>query len=62
VLGTVWLTEERCNGTFFHVFQGKLFIRDFTRHKSIVLTAGHSYLAPNALPKRGDSDGDNDGD
>ena len=62
VLGTIWLTEERCNGTFFHVFKGTLFIRDFTRHKSIVLRAGRSYLAPNALPKRTDSDGDNDGD
>jgi hypothetical protein len=63
VLGTIWLTEERCTGTFFHVYEGTLFIQDFTRHKSIVLHAGHSYLAPNALPKKPhDSDGDNDGD
>jgi hypothetical protein len=46
VRGTVWLTEERCNGTYFRVLRGVLFIRDFTRHKHVILRAGHSYLAP----------------
>lgn len=65
VRGTIWLTENRCDGTYFRVVKGTLWIRDFTRHRSIVLHAGHSYLAPNALPKpkpKTDSDGDNDGD
>jgi hypothetical protein len=45
VRGTVWLTENRCSGTFFFVRKGTLRIRDFVRHKTIILHAGHSYLA-----------------
>lgn len=64
VQGTIWQTKELCDGTFFHVVQGTLRIRDFTRHKTIILRAGHSYLAPSSLPKRisTDGDGDHDGD
>jgi hypothetical protein len=62
VRGTIWLTENRCDGTYFRVIEGTLWIRDFTRHKSVILRAGHSYLAPNALPSRKDRDGDQDGD
>jgi hypothetical protein len=61
VRGTVWLTENRCNGTFFHVVEGTLRIRDFTRHRTVILHAGHSYLAP-APPRHRDRDGDGDGD
>jgi hypothetical protein len=46
VLGTIWLTENLCDGTFFHVVQGTLRIRDFTRHKTVIIKTGHSYLAP----------------
>jgi len=45
VQGTIWLTENRCSGTFFHVVEGTLKIRDFVKHKTIILHAGHSYLA-----------------
>lgn len=45
VRGTVWLTEERCNGTFFKVEEGTLKVRDFGRDKTVVLTAGEKYLA-----------------
>lgn len=62
VRGTIWFTQNRCDGTYFHVVEGKLWIRDFTRHRSVVLTAGHSYLAPSALPRHTDHDGDHDGD
>jgi hypothetical protein len=58
VRGTIWLTENRCDGTFFHVVKGTLFIRDFTRHRSIVLHAGHSYLARSQPPDTFDHDGD----
>jgi hypothetical protein len=45
VRGTIWLTENRCDGTYFHVREGTLRIRDFVKHKTIILHAGHSYLA-----------------
>lgn len=62
VRGTIWLTENRCDGTYFHVVEGTLWIRDFTRHRSVVLRAGHSYLAPRAVVRRKDRDGDYDHD
>jgi hypothetical protein len=45
VQGTIWLTENRCDGTFFFVRKGTLKIRDFAKHRTIILHAGHSYLA-----------------
>lgn len=58
VRGTIWFTENRCTGTYFHVVRGVLFIRDFTRHKNVILRAGHSYLAPSQPPDTADHDGD----
>jgi hypothetical protein len=58
VLGTIWLTENLCSGTYFHVVEGTLYIRDFTLHRSVVLRAGHSYLAPSQPPDVYDHDGD----
>ncbi len=46
VRGTYWLTEDRCDGTFFKVKQGVVVVRDFTRHRTVTLHAGQSYLAP----------------
>lgn len=60
VRGTIWLTEERCNGTFFRVVEGTLRIRDFTRHRTIILHAGRSYLAPRPATDAFDNDGDSD--
>lgn len=51
VRGTIWLTENLCVGTFFHVVEGVLRIRDFTLHKTVILRAGHSYLARSTPPK-----------
>jgi hypothetical protein len=62
VQGTIWLTEERCGGTFFHVVQGVLRIRDFTLHKTVILRAGHSYLASSQPPDTFDHDGDYNND
>lgn len=45
VRGTIWFTEDRCDGTFFKVASGVVKVRDFPRHKSIALPAGKSYLA-----------------
>jgi hypothetical protein len=46
VRGTFWLTEDRCDGTFFRVTEGVVVVRDFTRHTTVVLRAGEHYLAP----------------
>jgi hypothetical protein len=59
--GTIWLTENRCSGTFFYVAEGTLRIRDFVRHKTIILHAGHTYLARRPKPKD-KFDNDNDAD
>ena len=45
VRGTIWLTEDRCNGTFFKVRRGVVTVRDFPRDRTLALPAGKSYLA-----------------
>jgi hypothetical protein len=45
VRGTRWLTEDRCDGTLTRVTNGAVAVRDFKRHRSVVVRAGHSYLA-----------------
>ena len=47
VRGTAWLTSDRCDGTLTTVQQGSVVVRDFTRKKSVTVSAGKSYLAPN---------------
>jgi hypothetical protein len=43
--GTAWLTEDRCEGTFTRVSEGAVSVRDLRRHRSVLVEAGHSYLA-----------------
>jgi hypothetical protein len=45
VEGTRWLVEDRCDGTFVKVLQGVVRVRDFRKHKTVRVRAGHSYLA-----------------
>jgi CSLREA domain-containing protein len=46
VEGTIWLVEDRCNGTtFFRTRRGIVKVRDFVKHKSLPLPAGKTYLA-----------------
>jgi streptogramin lyase len=45
VRGTRWLTVDRCDGTLTRVTQGSVAVRDFTRHRTVVVRAGHSYVA-----------------
>jgi CSLREA domain-containing protein len=45
VRGTIWLTEDRCDGTFFKVRRGVVTIRDFSAGRTLKLPAGKSYLA-----------------
>ena len=45
VRGTMWLTQDRCDGTLVFVRHGLVAVRDFSLRKTKVVKAGHSYLA-----------------
>jgi hypothetical protein len=45
VRGTIWLTQDRCDGTLVRVRRGLVGVRDFKKHKTVAVPAGHSYLA-----------------
>jgi CSLREA domain-containing protein len=46
VEGTIWLVEDRCDGTtFFRTRKGIVKVRDFVKNKSLPLPAGKTYLA-----------------
>jgi hypothetical protein len=45
VRGTIWLVEDRCEGTFTKVTRGTVRVRDLKRKKTVTVKAGHSYLA-----------------
>ena len=45
VRGTIWLVEDRCEGTFTKVKRGTVQVRDLRRKKTVTIKAGHTYLA-----------------
>jgi len=45
VSGTIWLTEDRCDGTLILVKRGTVTVLDNAHHKTAIVTAGNSYLA-----------------
>ena len=45
VRGTRWLTEDRCDGTLTRVTSGAVAVRDRGRRRTVLVRAGHSYLA-----------------
>ena len=45
VRGTIWLVQDRCDGTLTKVKRGTVQVRDFKRKKTVTVKAGHSYLA-----------------
>jgi hypothetical protein len=45
VRGTIWLTQDECDGTLIRVKRGTVQVRDLRRHKTVTVRAGHSYLA-----------------
>lgn len=45
VHGTDWTVADRCDGTLTSVRQGVVLVKDFRRHRTITVRAGHSYLA-----------------
>jgi hypothetical protein len=46
VRGTSWFTEDRCDGTLTRVSQGSVSVRDLVNNRTVIVRAGHSYLAP----------------
>ena len=45
VRGTIWNTQDRCDGTFVQVQRGIVAVQDLVHNKTINVTAGHSFLA-----------------
>jgi hypothetical protein len=45
VRGTIWDTQDRCDGTRIVVKAGVVTVLDRVRHTTVTVTAGHSYLA-----------------
>ncbi len=45
VRGTIWLTEERCDGTLTRVTRGVVSVRDLVARRTVRVRAGSSYLA-----------------
>jgi hypothetical protein len=45
VRGTSWYVADRCDGTLTRVTQGSVAVRDLHRHRTVVVRAGHRYLA-----------------
>ncbi|MGH3130998.1 MAG: hypothetical protein ACRDNX_09295, partial [Gaiellaceae bacterium] len=45
VRGTIWLTQDQCNGTLTRVTQGSVTVTDFVTKRQVVVRAGKSYLA-----------------
>jgi hypothetical protein len=45
VRGTVWLVEDRCDGTLTRVKSGSVSVRDLRRRRTVVVKAPRSYLA-----------------
>ena len=43
--GTAWITRDRCDGTVTSVLEGAVAVRDRKRHKTVLVRAGHRYLA-----------------
>ena len=54
VRGTTWLVVDRCDSsTLFKVAEGKVWVEDFVKDKSLTLGTGEQYLAKAALPRLG---------
>ena len=45
VRGTIWLVEDRCDGTLTQVVEGVVSVFDSVRKKTVTVNAGSSYLA-----------------
>ena len=43
--GTIWFTEDGCDGTLVRVRRGRVAVRDLRLRKTVIVPAGQSYLA-----------------
>lgn len=52
VRGTTWLVVDLCGAsTLFKVGEGTVWVQDFVKHKSRVLTTGQQYIAKAPIPR-----------
>ena len=52
VRGTKWTTSDRCDGTLIAVQHHSVLVTDLVRHKTVLVRAGHHYLAKAPAKKR----------
>jgi CSLREA domain-containing protein len=45
VRGTRWMVQDTCQGTLTIVKRGKVAVKDFVRHRTVIVKAGHRYFA-----------------
>ena len=45
VRGTIWLTQDRCDGTLIRVFRGRVLVHAASRRHGLLLGPGQSYFA-----------------
>ena len=45
VRGTIWITEDRCDGTLTRVRRGRVVVRDLRLRRNVLVRSGKSYLA-----------------
>jgi hypothetical protein len=45
VRGTIWFTQDRCDGTLVRVQSGRVSVFDRVRKRTVIVTTGRSYLA-----------------
>ena len=45
IRGTLWLTEDRCDGTLVRVLKGRVEVLDRVRNRRVIVNAGQSYFA-----------------
>jgi hypothetical protein len=52
VRGTTWLVVDRCDSsTLFKVAEGTVWVDDFVKEKSLILTTGQQYIAKATIPR-----------
>ena len=42
---TIWLTQDRCDGTLIRVFRGRVVVHSASRRHELLIGAGQSYFA-----------------
>ena len=45
VRGTIWKTDDRCDGTLIYVKRGEVSVLDLVKKKTVIVATGKSYLA-----------------